>query len=96
MLTKKEVQHIADLARLGLDDKEIEEYRKELSSILDYIEALNKVEVEGVEATSHPGDLKNVIREDRAKKKDEKTAGKLLEAAPDKENGYVKVKSILH
>jgi len=44
MITKEEVKHIAKLARLGLTEKEIETYQKELSSIFDYIEKL-KIEL---------------------------------------------------
>ena len=54
MITKEAVKHIAQLARLGLSEKEIGKYQKELSSILDYVEKLKRVDVSGVEATSHP------------------------------------------
>ena len=65
MITKKEVEHIAKLARLGLTDKEIEKYQKELSSILDYIEKLKEVDTKDVEPTSHSVKLDNVMREDK-------------------------------
>ena len=67
MITKKEVEHIAKLARLGLADKEIEKYRKELSSILDYIERLKEVDIKNVEPTSHPVRVDNVMREDKVR-----------------------------
>lgn len=54
MITKEEVQHIAKLARLGLTENEIEKFRKELSSILDYVEKLKEVDVSGVEAEMQP------------------------------------------
>ena len=92
MLSKEEVKHIAKLARLGLSDKEIEKFQKELSSILDYVEKLKKVDVSKVQATSHPLELKNVIREDKDQKSE--AGRKLVEMAPDKKEGYVKVKSI--
>ncbi len=95
MLNKEEVQHIAALARLELSEKELEKYQKELSSILDYIEKLREVSVKGVEPTSHPGGLKNVFREDAESGKDGETARKMIESAPGKKDGYVKVKSIL-
>jgi aspartyl-tRNA(Asn)/glutamyl-tRNA(Gln) amidotransferase subunit C len=95
MLKKEEVQRIAVLARLELSGKELEKYQKELSSILDYIEKLGEVSVEGVEPTSHPGGLKNVFREDVEKRKDEEAAKKMIDSAPGEKDGYVKVKSIL-
>ena len=53
MIIRKEVEHIAKLARLGLSEREIEKMRGELSKILDYIEKLKEVDVSEVEPTSH-------------------------------------------
>ena len=96
MITKDEVQHIAKLARLGLAEKEVEKFQKELSSILDYFEKLKEVDVSGVEPTSHSLPVENVMRKDREteKLKNRKTE-KLLELAPETKDGYLKVKSIL-
>ncbi len=97
MLTKAEVQHIAKLARLGLSEKELEKYRKELSSILDYIEKLKEVDVSGTEPTSHPLKVENITRKDGGKTEARSANSKiLLEMAPDKKEGYVKVKQILN
>jgi len=93
MITKKEVEHIAKLARLGLADKEIKKYQKELSSILDYFEKLKEVDIKDVEPTSHSVKVENVMREDESVKA--KVAGsKLMELAPETKEGYLKVKSI--
>lgn len=93
MLSKKEVQHIAKLARLGLSEKEIKKYQKELSSILNYIERLKKVEISKVEPTSHSIKVENIMRED---KEDLKLKGaRLLELAPETKAGYLKTKPIL-
>ena len=83
MLSKQEVQHIAKLARLGLTEKEIGKFQKELSATLDYIEKLKEVDIEGVEPTSHSVLLENVTRKDEVFKFDKK----LIE-------GYLKVISI--
>jgi len=91
MISKKEVQHIAKLARLGITEKEEEKFQKELSSILDYIEKLKKVDVSKTEPTSHPLFIKNVTRKDEVDSKKEE----LLGSAPVTERGYIKVKSIL-
>ena len=92
MISKKEVQHIAKLARLGLTEKEIAKFQKELSSILDYVEKLKKINVAKVEPTSHPLAVENVMREDEARSKKQN----LLDLAPETKNGYVKVKSIFN
>jgi aspartyl-tRNA(Asn)/glutamyl-tRNA(Gln) amidotransferase subunit C len=93
MISKQEVEHIAKLARLGLGDEEIEKFQEELSSILDYIEKMKEVDVSGIEPTSHPIKIENVMREDK-----ESAFGseeKLTDLAPDKKEGHIKVKSIL-
>ena len=49
MLSKEEIQHLAELARIKLSDKEKEGLKKDLSSILDYINKLNEADTTGVE-----------------------------------------------
>lgn len=92
MISKEEVRHIAKLARLGLTEKEIEKFQKELSLILDYIEKLKEVDVSNVAPESRAILVENVAR------KDEIGPGpggeKLLGLAPDKKEGFLKVKSV--
>jgi len=95
MISKEEVKHIAKLARLGLSDKEIGEFQKELSKILNYIEKLKEVDISNVKPTSHSIQVENVMREDAEKGKLKTKKEKLLELAPESKNGYLKVKSIL-
>jgi aspartyl-tRNA(Asn)/glutamyl-tRNA(Gln) amidotransferase subunit C len=92
---KEEVKHIAKLARLGLSEREIEKYQKELSKILDYIEKLKEIDVSNVEPTFHPLKIKNVVREDAQLKKDIDEIKKLIELMPERKGGYLKVKKIL-
>jgi len=94
------VKHIAKLARLGITEQEEEKFQKELSSILDYVGELNKIDTEGVEPMSGGTDLINVFREDEAeiKKTPERKLlekEKLLSQVPETKDGYVKVKAIL-
>lgn len=93
MIKKNEVKHIAKLARLGLTKKELKIFQKELSSILEYIEKLKKVDVSNIGPTSHSIEIKNVIREDKECEKINNK--KLLELMPEIKKGYLKVKSIL-
>ncbi|UZE93153.1 MAG: Asp-tRNA(Asn)/Glu-tRNA(Gln) amidotransferase subunit GatC [Candidatus Nealsonbacteria bacterium] len=95
MISKKEVQHVANLARLGLSEKEMEEMQKELSAILDYIEKLKEVDISGVDFFISSGKLKNVMREDKEDEKSKLKNKKLLELAPEEKGGYLKVKQIL-
>lgn len=94
MISKKEVQHIAKLARIGLNEKEIEKMRKELSPILDYFEKLKKVDVSETKPTSHSVEIENIMREDKEREKCKAKSEKLLEMAPEKKDGYLKVKSV--
>lgn len=68
MITKKDVEYVAKLARIGFSSSEIEQFTKELSAILEYIGKLNELDVSKVEPTSHVLPIKNVYREDAVKK----------------------------
>jgi aspartyl-tRNA(Asn)/glutamyl-tRNA(Gln) amidotransferase subunit C len=94
-IDKKEVEHIAKLARLSLTEKEIEKYQKELSQILEYIEKLKEVDVSNVEPTFHPLKVKNVMRKDTEIKKGIEKIKKLIESMPERKEGYLKVKRVL-
>lgn len=95
MITKKEVQHVAKLARLNMTGKEEEKFTKELSLILDYVEKLKEVNIDKVKPTSHPFEIENVTREDVPRESEKETVQKLIKAAPDKKDNYIKVKTIL-
>jgi len=94
MITKKEVEHIAKLARLGLGEKEREKMQKELSSILDYIEKLKEVDISKTQASSHPIKVENVMRNDEVQELKPEVRRKIIEQAPETKAGYLKVKSI--
>jgi len=64
MIDREQVLHVAKLARLRLSDDEVERMAVELSKILEYVETMNELDLEGVEPTSHVVDLTNVLRED--------------------------------
>ncbi len=93
MLTKKQVEHVALLARLELSDEEKERYATQLSAILEYAEALNKLDTENVPPTAHVLPINNVFREDRVC--DHLANEKTLQNAPDKEGNYFRVPRIL-
>jgi aspartyl-tRNA(Asn)/glutamyl-tRNA(Gln) amidotransferase subunit C len=95
MISKKEVQHIAKLARLKLDPEEIEKMQKDLSSILDYFNLLKKVNVKNIKPTFHFKEESALMREDKTRKQSSDTINQLVEMAPDKKKRYIRVKSIL-
>ena len=64
MLERKTVDHVARLARLELSAAEKDKMAVELSQILDHIEAIRQLDLEGVEPTSHVVDIVNALRAD--------------------------------
>lgn len=96
MITEKEVEHIAKLARLGLSEAEKEKYSKELSGILDYMKKLNEVDVKNIGAVDQVSDLTNVFREDENPlQADAEKIKKMISQAPEREGNFVKTKAIL-
>jgi aspartyl-tRNA(Asn)/glutamyl-tRNA(Gln) amidotransferase subunit C len=87
MLDRDQVLHVAKLARLKLTGEEADGLAGELSKILDHVETMNQLDLDGVEPTSHVVDLTNVLREDVPREGlDRETA---LEQAPDgTESGF--------
>ena len=64
LLNLDEVRHVAKLARLNLSHEQLQQYRRELSSVVAHIAKLNEVDVQGVEPMAHPHDLTNRLDED--------------------------------
>lgn len=92
-VTRKEVEHIAELARLELTDSELEEYTAQLNKILVYMEKLNQLNTENVKPLSHPINCENVFREDVVKPSiDRKEA---LKNAPSKDDEFFKVPKVI-
>lgn len=94
MLTTEEVRHIADLARIGLDESEIETYRKNLSAILDSFEQLTKADVSEVTDSEYLMGISNILREDRAHPSAEGEHTGILANMPETKDGLLKVKSV--
>jgi aspartyl-tRNA(Asn)/glutamyl-tRNA(Gln) amidotransferase subunit C len=91
MLDREQVLHVAKLARLRLSDDEVDRMAGELSQILEHVETMNELDLEGVEPTSHVVDLTNVLREDVPRDGlDKETA---LAQAPDAADGGFRVPS---
>lgn len=92
-LSLSEVRHVAKLARLRLTDDQLEEYRGQLSSVLDHIARISELDVEGVEPMAHPSDLVNRLDADNPAPSF--PAGTVLELAPAVEGEYIAVPKVL-
>ncbi len=65
MLDRAQVLHVARLARLELTDQEVQRMAAELSKVLDHIEKIRELDLDGVPPTSHVIDVVNALRADR-------------------------------
>ena len=91
----KDIQHIANLARLELTKAEEKKYGEQLSAVLDYVEQLQEVDVSNIEPTAQVTGLFNVFREDKIENWDEQERDMALKQAPDMVDGQIEVKRIL-
>lgn len=91
MIDRDQVLHVARLARLRLSEAEVERMTGELSGILDHVDRIGKLDLEGVEPTSHVVGLENVLRADEPRPSWPREA--VLEPAPDPVDGAFRVPS---
>jgi aspartyl-tRNA(Asn)/glutamyl-tRNA(Gln) amidotransferase subunit C len=92
-VSKKDVEHVAQLARLGLSDQEKELFTVQLSSILDFADNLKKLDTSKIEPTSHAIPMKNIMREDKVVPFDQIDA--ILTNGPEVEERMFKVPRII-
>ncbi|MBI5928797.1 MAG: Asp-tRNA(Asn)/Glu-tRNA(Gln) amidotransferase subunit GatC [Chloroflexi bacterium] len=92
-LSRAEVEHIAELAKLNLTEAELDQYAVQLSAILDYIAELNALNTDDIPPTASVLPLKNVLAADVVEPGLEQKAA--LANAPDSELGQFRVQAIL-
>ena len=84
MIDRDQVLHVARLARLKLTEEEVERMAVELSAVLEHIEKIGELDLEGVEPTSHVVPVENVLREDKPRPSWPRET--MLELAPEASN----------
>lgn len=92
---KKEIKHIAGLARLELTENELKKYGKELSNILNWIDQLKEVDTIDVDSTSQVTGIENIFREDVIKNWDDNERKFAVKQSLKIKDGMYKVKRIL-
>ena len=93
-ITKEEVKKVAYLARLELDEDEINNHAQQLEKILEYIKQLEKIDTVDVSCTTRAIEVINVLRKDEKKNSD--CINELLELGPSREDKYFKVPKIIN
>ena len=95
-ISKEQIDHIAKLAKIKLTEKEEEKFANDLSSILDYIDKLNKVDTENIKPIQQITGLDNITRSDvEIRNPKSEIRNKILDEAPDRKDNYFKVPKIL-
>ena len=92
-LSKEQVEHVANLARLKLSPDDLQRFTDQLNQIVGHVEALKKLDTEGIEPTSHAIPVANVFREDGARSAGTREA--TLAQAPDRDGNFYKVPRVI-
>ena len=93
-ISSEEVKKVAQLARLELNESEINQHAEQLEKILEYINQLEKINTNNIPCTTRAIEVVNVLRKDE--KKDYKNSEELLDLAPSRENKFFKVPKIIN
>ncbi|MFH1858411.1 MAG: Asp-tRNA(Asn)/Glu-tRNA(Gln) amidotransferase subunit GatC [Candidatus Omnitrophota bacterium] len=93
MIDQKTVTYVAVLARIRLDEEESRTFAAQLSKILSYFQALQKINTDAVEPTSHVIPLHNVFREDARRKS--LSQEEVLAMAPKRQGAFIKVLRVI-
>jgi len=95
-INKQQVEHMASLAKLELSDAEKAKYAKEFTAILDYIDQLSEIDVEGVEPVIGGSVLENKLRADEITRAEGKEVrDKFIPLAPEHADEYIETISPL-
>lgn len=92
-ITKEQVRHVADLARLEMDDTELESYGRDLGDILSYVAKLNEIDTSGVEPTAHVISMDTPFRDDE--RGDSFSHEQSLKNAPQRQGFYFQVPQVI-
>ncbi len=92
-VTLKDVEHIAELARLKFSGVELENFTHQLNQILKYVEKLDELDTENVEPLSHPIEGNNAFREDELRPSISREEA--LKNAPDSDDEFFKVPKVI-
>lgn len=93
MISKDQVEHMAEICKLKFSEEEIEDFTKKFSSVVEYVEKLDELDIEGVEPTYQVNSHTQKFREDTVK--EGLTREEVLQNAPEEQYGYFKILKIV-
>ena len=92
-LTKEQIEHVAQLARLRFSEEERDRFQDQLANIIGYVDLLNEVDTAGVEPVTTVFPMENVFREDEVRSP--LPQGDFLSLAPLFDHGHYKVPKVI-
>lgn len=95
MITKEDIQNLAELSRIDLQENELEGVRSKLEGVLGYVSEVQKLAKESADEAQELPLHHNAFREDAVPHETGLYTEAILKNAPSSEGGYVKVKKIL-
>lgn len=97
IITKRDVEKVAGLARVEIDESEKEKFAQQLSDVLGYFNELSQLDLKGadVEEVKHLNIDDNQARDDEVRQCAESDREKIRQQFPERKNNYLKVKAVL-
>lgn len=92
-IKQEDIQKIAYLARLGIEESAIPEYAASLTEILSFVEQMDSADTENIQPMAHPQDMLQRLREDRVTESDDREL--LMQNAPKTEKGLFLVPKVI-
>jgi len=96
LISKDDVQHVAQLARLALSENEKSQFTEELNAILGYVKEIEEVKIDNYERFDHYNIKENQFRKDELKEISDEEKGAIRKLFPKKEGNSLKVKETLN
>lgn len=95
LISEKDVEHVADLARLALSESEKKQFTGELNSILGYVKEIEEVQIDNYQKFDHYNLQENKLRKDELNEVSDEEKEAIREIFPQREGNSLKVKEVL-
>jgi aspartyl-tRNA(Asn)/glutamyl-tRNA(Gln) amidotransferase subunit C len=94
MITKQEIEKLANLARIKVNQDEIDSLASDIGSILSYVDEIKKVNM-NIDSKANIGAVNNIFREDKSVSSTPETIQAIMNESPDREGDFIAVKKII-